>query len=150
MATRLFDPVAFLNADLEANATKRDPLPEGTVLGQVTKLAKKGGEGKDGNPWNRLDVSLEITDPNYLANAVGQPEKTVTTLGIMLDMNGDQIATGPNKNVRLGKFRDACGVNGKPLAALIGQMVEITIVQKPHHEDPEVTVDEIAAFRAPE
>lgn len=147
---RLFDPVAFLNADLDANATKRDPNPEGTVLAQVTKLGKKAGTGKDGNEWNRLDVSLEVTDPEYLANVVGQPQKVVMTLGIMLDMNGDQIATGPNKNVRLGKFREACGVNGKPLAALVGQMVQITVIQKPHHENPEDTVDEISAFAAPE
>ena len=145
--SRLFDPVAFLNEELAENATVRDPLPEGTVLAQVTSLKKVDGKTKDGTgTWDKLNVSLEITDRDYLANAVGQPDKAVTTLGIMLEMNGQQIATGPNKNVRLGKFRAACGVNGKPLAALIGQMVAITIVHKPNPNDPESVLDDISAF----
>lgn len=144
--SRLFDPIAFLNDDLEENATSRLPNPEGEVIGQITKLNKVGGKSKDGNEWHKLNASVEITDPEYLAQVTGSPEKVVMTLGIMLEMNGNQIATGPNKNVRLGKLREACGVNGKPLAALMGQMVKVTIKQKPHHEDPEITTDEIVAF----
>lgn len=145
--SRLFDPVAFFNNDLEENATVRIPNPEAQgLIGQVTKLAKVGGKSDKGD-WHKLNCTIEFTDREYLAKVEGQPEKVTMTLGIMLEMNGEQIATGPNKNVRLGKFREACGVNGKPLAALIGQMARFDIKQKPHHEDPEVTVDEIVAFQ---
>lgn len=143
MAKSLFDPVNLLNEDLAENATKTVPLPEGEPLAQVTKLDFANGE-KDGREWTRLDVRLEIIDQDYLA---GYPsEKVSRTLGIMLEMNGNQIATGDNKNVRLGKFREACGVNGKPLGALIGQMVRLAIKQKPGYKDPSETVDDIVSF----
>lgn len=145
MAKSLFDPVAFLNEALEENATKTLPLPEGEPLAQVTKLDFASGE-KDGREWHRLDIRLEITDRDYLGDYPA--EKVSRTLGLMLEMNGNQVATGPNKNVRLGKFREACGVNGKPLGALIGQMVRVAIKQKPGFKDPTETVDDIVSFSA--
>ncbi len=155
--TRLFDPAstaALLETDLEANATRRDPLPAGEVIAQVmgTKIAagmSKGRDGKAPAPWTRLDVQLEITDPEYLANyGDGTLPKATTTLGIMLDMADGKIAVGPNKNVRLGRFREACGVNGKPLSALYGQMVRIMVGHKPHPDDPSITLDEITGYSA--
>lgn len=143
--SRLFDKTSLLNDDLAENATRRDPLPEGETIAQVTKLDIASGS-KDGKAWNRLDVTLEITDPDYLARMEGERDKAVTNLGIMLDMNGTQIATGPDRNVRLGRFRAACGVNGKPLSALIGQFVRITIQHKPHPTEEGVTLDNITAF----
>lgn len=147
MAKRLFDPVAFMNEQLAENATESIPLPAGEPLAQVTKMTFASGE-KDGNEWNRLDVRLEIADADYLGDYPTNNGKVSRTLGIMLDMENGSIATGPNRNVRLGKFREACGVNGKPLSALQGQMVRVAIVQKPGFKDPNTTVDEIVSFSA--
>lgn len=147
MSKRLFDPVAFMNEQLEENATVTVPLPEGEVLAQVTKIDIKTGE-KNGNEWARLDALLEITDPTYLGDYPAKDGKVTRNFGIMLDLEGGAIATGPNRNVRLGKFREACGVNGKPLAALVGQMVMVAIKQKPGYNDPSTTVDEIVSFSA--
>jgi hypothetical protein len=136
-----------MNEELEENATSTVPLPEGEVLAQVTKLAFVGGE-KDGNRWDKMNASVEISDPHYLEDYPSNGGRVVRTLGIMLEMNGKQIATGANKNVRLGKFREACGVNGKPLSALIGRMVKVKVVQKPHPTEPGQTIDDIAGYSA--
>jgi hypothetical protein len=145
MSKRLFDPVAFLNESLAENATAALPLPEGEPIAQVTKLDFASGE-KNGNEWNRLDIRLEISDADFLGDYPTSNGSVSRTLGIMLDMENGSIATGPNRNVRLGKFREACGVNGKPLAALVGQMVRLAIKQKPGFKDPSTTVDEIVGF----
>lgn len=149
--SRLFDPAALLNENIAANETKRYPLSMGETVAQIMELkfdeGVSGPKSKNpGTPWARLNAKLEITDPEYLATVPGQPDKAVTFLGIMLDMQNGTIATGPNKNIRLGKLRDAAGVNGKPLNMLMGQYIRIAIGHKPHHEDPEQIVDEITSY----
>ena len=148
--SKLFDPVEaqnLMDMALEENATRRDPLPQGETTAQIMELKFSGGVSqKTGNPWNRMDCTLEISDPEYLSQIPGSPEKATTTLGIMLDMNNGQIATGPNKNIRLGRLRAAAGVNGKPLSALQGQFIRITIGHKPHPTEEGVVLDEITGF----
>lgn len=158
MATRLFDPVSLMSANVEANATRRDPLPIGETVSQITEITFSDGvSNKPGKPpasWARMDVKLEISDPDYTSQIPGSPEKVVTQLGIMMDMNGGQIATGPNKNIRLGRLREATGTNGKPLSMMVGQMLRISIGHKPHYKDdgnPEgefygVVNDEIVSY----
>ena len=148
--SKLFDPVEAQNLmemALEENATRRDPLPQGETTAQIMELKFSGGiSQKTGNPWNRMDCTLEISDPEYLSQIPGSPEKATTTLGIMLDMNNGQIATGPNKNIRLGRLRAAAGVNGKPLSALPGQFIRITIGHKPHPTEEGVVLDEVTGY----
>lgn len=155
--SRLFDPVSLLQANAEANATRRDPLPIGETIAQIIDLSfSEGISNKPGKPasvWNRLDCKLEITDPEYCEQYVGNPEKIITTLGIMIDCTdllskGGSLKTGPNVNIRLGKLREACGVNGKPLAALMGQHIRIQIGHKPDPKDPENVLDEITSYVA--
>ena len=148
--SKLFDPVEAQNLmemALEENATRRDPLPQGETTAQIMELKFSGGiSQKTGNPWNRMDCTLEISDPEYLSQIPGSPEKAITTLGIMLDMNNGQIATGPNKNIRLRRLRAAAGVNGKPLSALQGQFIRITIGHKPHPTEEGVVLDEVTGY----
>lgn len=160
MATqnRMFSPqdaANLLDEQLAANATRRDPLPAGEVLAQIMEIKINSGmskpkEGRESAPWSRLDVKLEITDPSYLANyAGGTSPKAITTLGIMLDMQDGRIASGPNKNLRLGRLREAAGVNGKPLNDLFGQMLRIMVSHKPHPEDSSIVLDEITGYAQP-
>lgn len=140
--TRLFDPVDLMSQNVEANATKRTPLPIGETTAQITKMEIKDGVSsqsskRPGTPWARLDCTLEITDPEYLKQVGdGTRDKTITFLGIMLDLQDGKIATGADRNVRLGQLREACGVNGQPLNALNGQYLRIQIGQKPHPTEP--------------
>lgn len=150
MSNRLFDPTAFLNENVEAGATRRDPRPAGETIGQVMALdfktgdVKKQGSPNFGKPWYRMDVKIEVTDPEYLAQCAGNPTKETFTYGIMYD--GDEVGrpkVGPNMNIQLHRFRDACGANGKPLNACVGAMLRLAIVQKPHPTEPDVVLDEI-------
>lgn len=151
----LFDPTLaedLLNADLEANATRRDPAPQGEVNAQIVdqkiKTGKSGPKSQNpGSPWARLDLSLEITDPEYLSQIPDSPEKLKMTLGVMLDLTeSGTIATGANKNIRLGRLREAAGCNGKPLSALLGNYLRIQISHKPHPTEEGVILDEITAY----
>lgn len=149
--SRLFDPVNLLNAEIEANATRRDPLPMGEVVAYITEIGFSDGTVKKsgpnfGKPWNRLDCKLEITDPEYLAQIPGNPDKAVTNLGIMLDMENGAIKSGPNVNVRLGRLREATGTNGKPLSMMVGQPLRIQIMHKPHPTEEGVVLDEISNY----
>jgi hypothetical protein len=150
--SRLFDPSSLLDSALDANETRRDPLPAGECVAQVVDISFADGiSKKTGQPWNRLDAKLTIDDPSYLRDIPGNNGQSVTTtLGIMLDLtDSGGIATGPNKNIRLGRFREACGVNGKPLSSLVGQRVRISIGHKPHPTDLEVVLDEILGYTKP-
>jgi hypothetical protein len=150
--SRLFDPVSLLNQDLPEGETRRTLLPQGEVIAQITKIAVKSGTiskgDKAGEDWNRLDVSLEITDPEYLEHyADGSFTKANTNLGLMIDLTETgQIAMGPNRNIRLNRLREAAGVNGKPLSMLSGQFIRITIGHKPHPTDSEIVLDEVTGF----
>jgi len=145
----LFDPIAFMNENAPANATRRDPRPIGEALGQVTDMKVKNGiigkGDRRGEPWYRFDFTIEVSDPDYLAlrsNPTGDSEKF--TYGIMYDADETgRPKVGPNVNVALGRFRDACNANGKPYAACIGAPVRITVGQKPHPTEPDVVLDEI-------
>lgn len=162
MATRLFDPVALMSQNVAANATRRDPLPIGETLAQILEITFADGvsnkAGKPPTPWTRLDAKLEITDPEYCAQVPGNPEKVVTSLGVMIDMDNGNIAVGPNKNIRLGRLREATGSNGKPLSSMVGQYIRIAIGHKPHYKDdgnPDgefygVVNDEIVSYTKPE
>ncbi len=150
--SRLFNPNDLLSQNLAEGSTRRDPLPAGEVLAQISELkfsdgtVKKQGSPNFGMPWSRLDCKLEITDPEYLAQVPGGLDKATTTLGIMLDMDNGQIQMGPNKNIRLNRLREAAGVNGQPLGALMGQFIRISIIHKPHPTESDVVMDEVSAF----
>lgn len=151
--SRLFDSSSLMQENLEANAIKRTPLPVGETTAQIMKMEIKDGKAgqkakNPGAPWYRLDCTLEITDPEYLKGVGdGTREKAITFLGIMLDMTDGRISTGDDKNVRLGQLRDAAGVNGQPLNALMGQYIRIQMGQKPHPDDPEAPpLNEITSF----
>jgi hypothetical protein len=148
----LFDASSLLNENLAANATKREPLPMGETIAQIMKIEIKDGKAgplakNPGAPWHRLDNTLEITDPAYLSQIPGNPEKAICYHGIMLDIADGAIATGPNKNVTLGKWRDAAGANGKPLNMLVGSFIRIQIGHTPIPNDPDGGVrHEVIAF----
>lgn len=146
---RLFNTADLLSNDLPENATIYIPPPESDgVLAQITKLDFVGGESEGGREWNKANVTLEVTDHEYCSQAEGSPEKVLFTYGVMLDMENGQITHGPNKNVKLGKLREAAGVNGKPLGALIGQMIQVQIRHKPHSKNEGETVAEVVAIAA--
>lgn len=158
MSERLFDPVAFMNENQAANATRREARPQGEALGQVVALDWKNGTVKKagdnfGKPWYRLDVKIEVTDPAYLALRTGSTsDKETFTYGMMYD--GDETGrpkVGPNVNIALGRFREACNANGQPYGMCVGAPVRIAVGHKPHPSEvnPDgspIILDEVTAL----
>lgn len=143
----------MLSENLEASATRREARPIGEALGQVTDMkvaqgtVQKADSPRRGQPWFRLDWTIEVTDPEYLAlRTAGTSDKEIFTYGIMYDADDSgRPKVGPNTNISLGRFRDACNANGKPLQACIGAPVRIMVNQKPHPKEEGVVLDEITA-----
>ncbi len=143
----LFDPTSFLNSALaDSNATKREPLPAAdAVPAQIISQEMKSGE-KDGRAWYKLELRLEVTDPEYLSQIAGEPAKVSLTYGIMLDVTeAGTIAMGPNRNVSFGKFREAAGINepGRAISDAVGKMVRIKIGHRLDRNDPSVVYDDV-------
>lgn len=142
----LFDAQSFLSSALTApSATRRDPLPAGETYGQITKQEMVTGE-KDGQAWYKLNVTIAIQDQDFLQRA--SREKASITYGLMLDVtDAGTLAMGPNKNVGLGRLREATNTNqpGKSLQDMVGQYVRVQIGHRPDKNDPEVVYDDVKA-----
>lgn len=152
MAKSLFDPVAFMNEPAAENATRYEPRPPGEGIGQVMELKWDSGVAgpnakNPGAPWYRMTAVIKTEDPEYLAlrpNGGGASETFF--YGIMYDADDTgRPKVGPNTNVALGRFRDACNANGKPYSAIPGSYVRFAVTQKPHHKNPGEVVDEVTS-----
>lgn len=139
----LFDTSALLTSNLGVGETKRTPLPiADAVLAQLGKpVFQEGTSSKTGEPWLKLNVPCTIADSDFLTKA--GVEKATLTYGIMLDTENGAIALGKNRNIKLGKLREAAGVNGQPLERLEGQFVKVKIGHRPDPDDASIVYDEI-------
>lgn len=107
-----FDPNSFLDVNLtEANSTQSEPVPVGEYMALTGDPAMRPWQSRDGlKSGVALDVPLEIDDAGVKAK-LGR-EKVTVTYGIMLDLNeSGGIDTGKGRNVKLGRLRDALGLN---------------------------------------
>lgn len=125
-----FDPEVFMSTEVtESMATKFDPVDEGEFVASVE--AFKVRAVKDAVV---LDVLWLILDDALEAKM--NMEKIIVRQGVFLDVEHDgRLMTGINKNVRLGRLREALGQNrpGQPwnFRMLKGAgPVKITVTQR--------------------
>lgn len=116
----LFDPQTFLDSSAgDALSTERLLIPIGTYANcYITDVVPKEGTIRNGDrtgePWARIDFTWTIDDLE-LRNQMDKAEVKVRH-GVMLDLDSDgNLATGPGKNIRLGKLRKALGINDGPV-----------------------------------
>jgi hypothetical protein len=114
-----FDPATFLDATLPgANSTKFEVIPAGTYRAFISDLEFKNGtvqkEGENyGKPWYSLSIKWQLEDEGLKAQ-LGRP--TITAYqSLMLDVTSEGLDMGKGKNVRLGKLREAIGLNSGPV-----------------------------------
>lgn len=146
MSDSAFDPDTFLDTSIEkANETVYTPIPEGDYQAMVDKI-----EGRKAKDSPLLDITFEILDDN-LKEKMDQEKLTVrSSVFLDVDDNG-MLAFGMNKNVRLGKLRDALGQNkdGKPWSPRMlegaGPLV-INVTQRPDKDDPSVVYNDVRRF----
>lgn len=133
-----FNPTAFMNETFDAPEldTKLIPVPEGEHVGQIGTDDKDvnpvTGVGKNGKLWLRLDLMVELTDPNLKQEL--QREKVIIRYGMMLDLNEQgRLDLRPQRNIGLGKLRDAVNQN-KPgqwsFSQLKGQPIKVRVKRK--------------------
>jgi hypothetical protein len=105
--TSMFDPNTFLNATTtEKMETRRTPVPEAEYIALIDDVKLRAAKESV-----MADIIWRI-DNAELAAKMGLPKVTVRQT-VFLDINesGTGLATGPNKNVQLGKVREAVGQN---------------------------------------
>lgn len=127
-----FDPQAFMSSQFtEANETSFKAVPEGDYQAVINKVEAASWQSKDGSKSGlKLDLDW-IIDDEAARQSTGMAEPHVKQ-SIMLDLtDSGALAVGTNKNVNLGKLRDAVGQNtsGRPWSPpmLQGQVARISV-----------------------
>ena len=147
-----FDPQTFMNIEIAGEMeTRYTPVTPGTYPATIDGIDIREVTNDRGSSF-LLDVTYLIHD-EALAEAMGMERVTVRQ-GIFLEVepNGN-IALGPNKNVKLGRLREAVGQNKSgpwSFAMLQGAgPVNITVSNAPDKNDPTIVysrVDKVVAI----
>lgn len=143
-----FDPATFEETAVESAMEVRfTPIPEGNYEAFIDKYAlrelDKGGVICDVH-WNIIDEDLK---------AKMKLENITVRQGIFLDIEDDVLALGPNKNIKLGRLREALGQNqtGQPwtLTQLNGAgPVIISVTKRPDKNDPTIVYNDVGRITA--
>lgn len=150
MATT-FDPTTFLNQSFEgSNDTKIVPCPAGEYLGIADKVEIVPWASRDGTKSGlKAKILWDIQDDN-VRQLVGR-EKVLAPQDIMLDLTEDgNLDMGSGKNIRLGRLREALGLNNPGEAfsfgAVQGQMATVNVKHRTgeNPEDVYAEVDRVA------
>jgi len=133
----------------QAGETKFYPVPVGEYLAQIDKVEARGGIDKNGNPWRALDISWAILDDGVKAEL--QMEKPTARQNIFVNVTPQGgLDWGRNKNIALGRLREAVGQN-RPGRAwspthLMGQMAKVNVIHVPDQNgDPRAEVNKVAS-----
>lgn len=145
----VFNPDTFLqSATTEKMETRRTPIPENEYLATIKDVKLRSAKESV-----ILDVTWSILDQGAgagLAAKMGLPEATVRQ-SVFLDIreDGQGLATGPNKNVQLGRIREAIGQNN-PGPWMILQLkgagpAKIMVTNRPDDKDASIVYDDVKA-----
>lgn len=141
-----FDTQVFEETAVEGEMeTRYTPVPEGDYTAYIE--GTKMRQNNDGSLL--LDVNWKLVDEG-LAESMGL-EQVFVRQGIFLDVTEVDgvvtMETGPNKNIKLGRLREALGQNtGKPWSF---KMLEgagpalIHVTQRPDKKDSSVIYNDV-------
>lgn len=155
MARSSFDAEAFLGTETEdALETHYTPVPEDEYQAVIKKVSVRAIDTKNG-PATVLSLQWDILDQAELAESLGFSNGDMfVNQDLFLDLEADgTLSGGPNKNVKLGKVRDALGQNkaGKPWSP---RMLEgagpctIVVSERPNKDDPEIIYNDVRRVAA--
>lgn len=141
---------ALLNQTVEEPLeTRITPVPEGDYIAQPDgppTLESFQGKKDPSKSFIRLTMIWDIQDEGLKASLNRTEVKVRQQFIIDLDSNG-KLATGPDKNVRLGQLFEAGGLNagGASIAQLgnIGRCL-IRVKQRADESDPETKYSEVS------
>jgi hypothetical protein len=145
-----FDVDSFLSSTInEVNDTKIVNTPPGDYQATIGDVKVEPWNSRDGTKSGlKLLYNAAITDPAVVAVTGRTPTKVRGE--IMLDLTeSGSLDMSKGKNIRLGKLREAVGMNtaGRPFSflALDGQMLMVKVGNRPNPEDSSIVYDEIKA-----
>jgi hypothetical protein len=144
----VFDPNHFLQQTVEGGnfETRVTPIDEGEYPAvidaiDIKTLTKSGIRYVAELRWSIMDENVKAK--------LGLPKVTVRQ-SVFLDIDeAGRYEKGPNKNVQLGRVRDAVGqgnVNPWALAMLQGAgPAKVKITKRPDDKDPTIVYNDVAA-----
>jgi hypothetical protein len=145
-----FDPAAFKATVVEgAFETHTTPLPEDTYIATIEETVIRAVKNDDGEVSILCDVPF-LVDDEALAERLGL-ERLMVRQGFFLDLDKKgNLEFGPNKNVKLGKLRDALGQNTDK-AWNFGQLdgagpLKIKVIKKPDKDDSSIEYNRAVSF----
>lgn len=150
----VFDPDSFLNTETsDANETHYTPVPEDEYMAMIEGVTARMARTKNGDS-PILSLMWKILEQDELAEKLGFRDGMRVKQDLWLDLEPDgSISIGPNKNVKLGKVRDAVGQNkaGKAWAPRqlegAGPCV-IVVSQRPDDDDSEIIYNDVKRVAA--
>lgn len=137
-----FDPSVFEQQQFtDANDTRYVAIPEGEYLALIKDKKFRQEKG-----YTILDITWLIDDQG-VKDATGMKEPTVRqSLFLDVTANGG-LDFGKGKNVRLGRLREATGLNvpGQPFSfnMLEGRPARISVKHRPHEGEIYSDVKEV-------
>ena len=150
----IFDPQSFLDSTTTEASKKRPPLPAGEVLvgiiGELKPPRVVQGKKDTTQTYYFLDIPIEfdLTSRPDLAKLVGLTKVTIQDQ-ISLQLTDDgKLDMSPGKNSRLGRYREALGLNedGTPFSMrqLVGRQVRAKIKHDPYEGEVYDKIDSVA------
>ena len=147
----IFDPDTFLDGTLPgSNSTKKELPPPGVYPAHISKIEVRNGTvKKEGANFGKTWVALNITwtIENHAVNSqLDQPKVNVFD-SVMLDLDDSgQVSMGKGKNTRLGRLREAIGMNTGParFRAFEGRPAQIKVDPDEYNGEPTVKVSAYA------
>lgn len=144
-----FNEQDFLNTvQRDAVETKFTPVPVGEYSGTIKPGSVKVSSVnfRDGTVGKRFRCQWIINDDAVKAST-GMTEPTVRQEFLLDLTDGGALATGKNKNIRLGKIVEAGGLPnpGWSLAMFDGVNAKVRVGHRADKDDPEVVYAEVQA-----
>jgi hypothetical protein len=141
-----FDPDTFLGQETDQIMdTHFKPVPEGEYTAMIDTVV-----AKEVNDSPVLDITYVILDEAVKVEM--NSERVSVRQSIFVEMEDDgRIALGDNKNVKLGKLREALGQNSgiwSPRKLAGAGPVKIKTVNKPDKIDPETIYSNVQRVTA--
>jgi len=142
-----FDADTFLSTTVEGEMeTHFTPVDEGEYTAMIEDIAAREVTGNQGTT-PVLDVMYNVLDEE-VKEKMGM-DKVIVRQSIFLDVEEDgRLALGqPNKNIKLGKLRDALGQNGSGPWSFhdlkgAGPLV-IKVSQRADKNDPSIVYNDV-------
>ena len=146
----MIDAKQFMNAQYsEPNSTKRTPIPPGEYKAIVDKVELETFPGKKDTSkvYLKCNATLNLDEPTLRTQL--EREKVVIVHGFLVDLNdAGAIDFSKERNVTLGKFREAIGMNtpGTPWSFPMfeGKVLRVKVAHEMYEGEPQARVVAVA------